>query len=463
MADVPVLPPDAASELRPLIAGWHDLWLGRYRYDGARTDSQVTAAPGYSRSFARLIAGLFQRQTPSIVGVPDGAEPPMAANRLADLLTETVAKGAGYGQVLIRPVFDGVMWQPSVVAPTRYAVTWAHRRVQQVIVWDYARDPRKRDDDKAGLVFVETWTPGDGDSPGMVATRVFETSAASGKTEIGRELDTQNPPDALAEHPFIVSAQNDDIARDVFVFVWAWEDVGPVSLWYTNEDVLVGLAKLWDQEQDDAEMTRKRVAMPAELLGRSKVTVEGESTVIARPGFNKHDNILLLGSSMSAEHGPNGGVTPIEFGDDLVQRERIERRENALLEAVGINPASIGRNVGGRSDSASAKRADNQMTMNTITSPARNVEQTLTATVRELVRLRSPLAAVPADLAVAVHEGLKENPAESVDVAKGLRDADAASTETLVRTAHPTWSEMQVADEVARMEAEGAAVAPIEI
>ena len=34
------------------------------------------------------------------------------------------------------------------------------------------------------------------------------------------------------------------------------------------------------------------------------------------------------------------GSTPIEFGDDLMQRERIERRENALLEAVGINPAS---------------------------------------------------------------------------------------------------------------------------
>ena len=57
-------------------------------------------------------------------------------------------------------------------------------------------------------------------------------------------------------------------------------------------------------------MTRKRVAMPDDTLGRATVTADGTSNVIARPGFNKHDNILLLSSSMSAEHGPNGGVDP---------------------------------------------------------------------------------------------------------------------------------------------------------
>jgi hypothetical protein len=129
------------------------------------------------------------------------------------------------------------------------------------------------------------------------------------------------------------------------------------------------------------------------------------------------------------------------------------------LEAVGINPASIGRNVGGRSDSGVAKRADNQMTMNTITAPARRAEAVLTRTVREIGRLNG--AAVP-DLEVSVHEGLKENPIESAEVAVKLRDAEAASTRTLVQTAHPTWSDDEVDAEVVLMESQGAALAPFE-
>ena len=258
------------------------------------------------------------------------------------------------------------------------------------------------------------------------------------------------------QHPFIVSAQNDTVPRDVFVYVFAWEDIGPVPLWYTQEAVIEGLARLWDQEQDDAEMTRKRVAMPEDLVGTRNVVADDGSTVLARPGFNKHDNLLLVGSGMSAEHGPGGGVTPIEFGDDLTQRERIIGRENTVLEMVGINPASIGRNVGGRSDSASAKRADNQMTMNTITGPARKLERTLSAVVTELARLDP--GTVSADLVVSVHEGLKENPAESAETAGALLDAQAASVATRVRTAHPTWTDTEVDDEVAAINGEADAV-----
>lgn len=455
MADEMMLPPDKGTPYRSMVERWDDLWHGRYMYATKQRAATVDAAPGYSRSFARLVAGLFERQPPEFVGTG-----PFDELELSELLGEVASKGAGYGQVLIRPVSDGQRWQPSVLAPTRYHVDWAHRRPSRVIVWDYAADPRT-DDDKRGLAIVETWQPG-GDTAGTVTTQVFETERAlSGDGwRTMREIDVSNPPDALADHPFVVSAGNDAVPRDLFVFVWAWETVGPVSLWYTNENVLDGLARLWDQEQDDAEMTRRRVAMPEEALGRKKVLADGDTTVLARPGFNKHDNILLLQSSMSAEFGPTGGVTPIEFDDDLIQRERIERRENALLEAVGINPASIGRNVGGRSDSAAAKRADNQMTMNTITQPARRLERVLSAVAVEIGRLTPGSGSGAVE--VSVHEGLKENPAESAEVARLLRDAEAASTTTLVRTAHPTWTVEQVDAEVEAMQAEGAAAAPLE-
>ena len=403
------------------------------------------------------MAGLFERQSPSYE--PEVAEPPLSESELSELMHETVSKGAGYGLVLVRPVSDGVGWRASVIAPTMFHVRWVHRRPAKVTVWDYADDPRT-DDDKAGLAFVEEWVPAV-EGPGQVTTRIFETTAdpATGGMKLAHELDPSSPPASLEDHPFFLSAQNDSTLRDVFPYVWAWEDFGPVPLWYTNENVIRGLARLWDQEQDDAEMTRKRVAMPDDTLGRATVRADGTQDILARPGFNKHDNILLLSSSMSAEHGPNGGVTPIEFGDDLIQRERIERRENALLEAVGINPASIGRNVGGRSDSGVAKRADNQMTMNTITAPARRVEGLLTRVTRELARLNGK---TPGDWSVSVHEGLKQNPIESAEVAVKLRDAEAASTKTRVQTAFPTWSDEEVDAEVALIES-GDPMAPLEL
>jgi len=450
----PTLPPDKGTPHRDLVTRWDDLWNARYLYPQTRgtrsLDRTVTAAPGYSRSLARLISGLFQRQTPDYDGDP--TDPPLSGNDLAELLTEITSKAAGYGAVLIRPVFDGARWVPATLTPNRFHVDWAHRRPTRVTAWDYSTDPRYPNDDRRGLAIIETWEPGD-NQPGTVTTSVWETEAGPNNgTVLTKPVSIDNPPALLEDHPFVVSAENDAVARDLFVYVWAWEECGPVSLWFTNENVLAGLARLWDQEQDDAELTRKRVAMPENLVGTSRVYADDGSTVLARPGFNKHDNLLLLGSGMSAEHGPNGGVTPIEFGDDLIQRERIERRENSLLEMVGINPASIGRNVSGRSDSGAAKRADNQMTMNTITAPARHAENVLSGVATELARLNPEV--VSEVLVVSVFEGLRENPVEAAETAGLLRDADAASVQTRVETAHPTWTPEEVDDEVARITAE---------
>ena len=63
---------------------------------------------------------------------------------------------------------------------------------------------------------------------------------------------------------------------------------------------------------------------------------------------------------------------------------------------------------------------------------------------------------------VSVHEGLKQAPIESAEVAVKLRDAEAASTYTLVAMAHPTWTQEQIEEELARMEADGTAMSAIE-
>ena len=95
--------------------------------------------------------------------------------------------------------------------------------------------------------------------------------------------------------------------------------------------------------------------------------------------------------------------------------------------------------------------------MNTITARARRIETLLTGVTLELARLNGGSG----DWAISVHEGLKENPIESAEVAVKLRDAAAASTKTRVQTAFPTWSDDEVDAEVALIET-GDPMAPLE-
>ena len=468
------LPPDAGTPYRKNVTMWDRLWLAVYKYDDLTGSQFAETAPGYTRGWGRSIAGLFQRQPPITTRTePTGVD-------LPDLLSGTIHKAQGYGSVVLRPISDGVMWKLSVVKPTRFVVDWAERRPTRIMVWDTTTDPRNPDDERTGLAIIETWTPNP-NGPGTVTTSVHEISTAIvngtagvGSTmspvrarlaleegwTVGDQIDTTNPPAGLDGHPYIVSAQNDTVARDMAVYVWDWDDIGPIPLWYTLEQTLVGLARLWDQEQDDAELARKRIAMPEDSIGTKVIYADDGTTILARPGFTKSDNLIGLSAQMSAQHGPSGGVTPIEFGDDLIQRERIEARENAVLEMAGINPSSIGRHVGGRSDSGEAKRADNQMTMNTISQPARHAAAVLTTAVREADRLNGIMWA--ADDRVIVREGLKPDDNESADTARMLRDADAASTRTLIATAHPTWDDEQIETELEEMRAENRAASPIE-
>ena len=96
MADTVILPPDKGTVHRTLVARWDRLWKGTYSYDTANRSTTAEAAPGYTRSFSRLVAGLFQRQAPTV----DTDSGPLTPPELSALLEETTAKAAGYGSVV---------------------------------------------------------------------------------------------------------------------------------------------------------------------------------------------------------------------------------------------------------------------------------------------------------------------------------------------------------------------------
>lgn len=454
------LPANPSDPYRRRLAEWHDLY--RATYTMARP-----CAPAYVRSWGRMFAGLLQAEPPRYV--PELADPPVSTDDLSDLLDEGVRLSAGYGVVYLRPVFvkvgddDAGVWTWSLVLPLMVEPRWIHGRLAGATVWDHAPDPRRRPHVQARyrLVIVEDWDT----ATRSVATRVIEARTAgpdgSGALVLGQEIDPANPPAELADHPYVTAARSTDTTERFLVpVVWEWDDGHPAPAYVGNEQAVRGLVELWDQEQDDATITRKRVAMSSDLVATDAVADQYGRT-LARPGFGRRDNLLLLAPGMTAQNVADGKVEVIDFGDDLVQRDRIERRESAVLEAIGVNPQTVGRSVAGRSDSAAAKRADQQLTTQTIAGPARAWEAALSVFAGQLATLNK--TTWPDGQVVDVREGLKVQPGEAAETARTLAAAQAASTRTLIATAHPTWKDDEIDAELVRMAETGRAVMPLEV
>ena len=373
-------------------------------------------------------------------------------------MEDTVRVQASQGVCFLRPVHDGESWVVQTLAPDRVAAYWAHRRLSSAVVWSIHADPFHDNDATKAIAVVERW------ADGMVVHEFWQGDVDThGVFHAKKQWSPESLPDQIRELPAVEGALVDiaeaaNVERRLVPVVWQWLKGHPAPIFASNENVIAGLERLWDQEQTDAEMARNRVAIDERMLGRSTIRSD-TGDIIASAGFGIRDNVLAL-------KAPQGGAQAIgdalpfqaiTFPDSLTQRDRIERRENSLLEMVGINPQSIGRSVGGRSDSAAAKRADQQMTLQTVATPARKLSRALSDALTQVAALNE----TPSDVSVTVFEGVRPVSAESADEARILSAAQAASTRTLIATAHPAWDDDMIDEELERMAEEGMAmVAP---
>ena len=415
-------------------------------------------APAYPRQWGLLLAGLMQGQPTVFDRQVDGF--PLTEDTLADLTETCVPVASAMGCALMRPVKVGTSWKVSTLKPTNFAARWAFGDLVSAQVWDWVPDTRPRAGHRDVLVIVEDWD----NLTGVVTTALFEgVHHQHGTIELGKRVASTEPGDQLDEGHLLFDHQyhqqivtDDRTIRYLIPFVWAFEDGQPIPVYRGNEQLVKGLIELWTAEQEDAELARNRIAMSSDMVNRADVYSDAGGR-LAHAGFHAKDRLLITPPGMSAQSADGGGVEVISMPDSLIQRERIERRENATLEAIGINPQSIGRSVSGRSDSAAAKRADQQMTQNTIGGPARRWQHALNAISGEVGRLADVTAPV-----VDVREGLRQSFGERVETASAATAAEAMSTRTKIAYIHPEWDDTQVDDEVARMAAEGIILTPIE-
>lgn len=223
-----------------------------------------------------------------------------------------------------------------------------------------------------------------------------------------------------------------------------------VSIFDGLEALALAMHRLYSQEQHDAELARKRVAVAESLLHRDAT---------GRPSWDRSIDLLPLTEDALGAVGAEGKpVHPIEFSDDTVQRDRIGGRFRDFLIAAGISPDTLdAQEAGGAAISGTSRRLAQAMTIQTASAAGRYWQDALSrALTLGLFVSRIHLDAdVPAILdalpSVELADGLVDDPVELARIISDLDTAEAVSTLQKVKMLHPEWSPDQIGEEVERI------------
>lgn len=233
-----------------------------------------------------------------------------------------------------------------------------------------------------------------------------------------------------------------------------------VSVLDGKEGLILALHRLYSVEQHDAEIARKRIAMPESYAQRDAA---------GRPRWDRRDDVLLLSEEAAGAVGSERPVTPIEFQDSSVQRERIVSRLRDFLIACGIAPQTFGEDAGS-AQSGTARKLAQAMTLQTVAAAGRYWIAAIadcTGAALEIARDQLGQRVPGSDdveiwpVSVELSSSMIEDPAEQARILADLDAAEAISIEEKVRRLHPDWDETAVQDEVDRIREErGVAPAP---
>lgn len=226
-----------------------------------------------------------------------------------------------------------------------------------------------------------------------------------------------------------------------------------VSLFDGLEAMILGIHRLYSQEQHDAELARKRVAVPESYVGRD---------ANGRAAFDRKTDLFVLTDEAEGAVGSDRNpIVPIEFGDDLIMRERIKSRFDDFLVACGISPQSLNPQETGGAVSGTARKLAQASTLRTVSAAGRYWQAAIARDVRlsllvgiEHLGFRLTEDDVAEAPSVGLADGLLDDPVELARIILDLDSAEAISTIEKVRTLHPEWTETQVLEEVARLEDE---------
>lgn len=374
---------------------------------------------------------------------------------LANRLLEAAEVAAAMGGVYLRPVWDPEFQEEAFLTAVQphYAVPeWRWDRLLAVTFWK-----------ELGRVDGEVYRH---------LERHERVSATEGVIlhglYVGREQDLGRQL-SLDAHPTTAGLQDVTRVQGVPLVVRyvpnvkpnRWHPTSPEGRWDWQgaEDILDDANKTWESWVRDIRLAKARLVVPREYLRTGEYGMEaalgtGEASL---PYFDV-DQEVYEGLDIT---GQEREITATQFA---IRTQEHERSLMAAMERVvdhaGYAPATFGLNIDGRAESGTALRVREGKTFRTTAKKARyflpalrdvfqimlsgrstgnGLQVTLSEDLRPSLELRAPDVADPVETAQAVNL---------------LRQAKAASTETLVRIAQPDLVGDELDAEVARLQDE---------
>lgn len=367
-----------------------------------------------------------------------------AGSNLASTLLESAYTQVVEGEVFLRPTWD------TDLDPDHAIVTGvAGRRVI----------PRFRYGRLIDAAVVTTWVDEKGGAitgSGRQHRRLVEFYVPSGierRLYVGSadRLGGEAPLESFAETADLDDAVDTDIPEPLLVHVPLGRDTESphgVSLFDGLEGMILAMHRLYSQEQHDAEMARRRIAVSEEFVKRDA----GGNPVVDR----RLDLFVLTEAAAGAVGAERKPIEAIEFSDDLVMRERLQGRFREFLIACGIAPDTLDATETGGAISGTSRRLAQALTIQTVGAVGRYWQHALAHTLRlamlvETTHLGANLPAAALEVAptVTLADGMIDDESELARIIVDLDSAEAISPEQKIRRVHPEWGDEEVADELA--------------
>jgi len=237
--------------------------------------------------------------------------------------------------------------------------------------------------------------------------------------------------------------------------VWKGEDKGR-SDFEGMRDLMDSLDEIYTSWLRDIRLAKSRLIVPAEFLRRNAGDLFREGAYT----YDFDEDVETLVALDIGGDGVEQKITPSQFSIRAAEHAATyEATLRAIVSMAGYSPQTFGLDIEGSAQSGTARRMMEKKSLATNAKKQHYWKAPLEAFLTAVMQLDKALygnAGLDEHdcVRVELHEPEVADPAGTAGAMQLLRQAQAASTGTLVRMLHPDWQQAQVTEETERILAE---------
>ena len=281
---------------------------------------------------------------------------------------------------------------------------------------------------------------------GKISTAVFYGDDSTLGTEqtgaldaLGFDAETVTPVDMLLAAHIV----NMKPSR-----TWATDDKGR-SDFEGMRDLIDSLDEIYTSWLRDIRLAKSRLIVPAEFLRRKPADMFQEGSYT----YEFDEDVETLVALDIGGEGAEMKITPSQFSIRAQEHaQTYEATLRAIISMAGYSPQTFGLDIEGNAQSGTARRIMEKKSLATNAKKQSYWKAPLETFMTAVLHLDKALygnAQLHDDDSVRVelHDPIVTDPSDVAQAVSLLHNAQAASTETLIKMLHPDWTQAKVDEE----------------